>query len=299
MRRPVTIAKYLDLTEAQLAKVRLGGEGIEAFVIDGSGFNPLLAGASGGVQLQVRERDIDRARAILAEVLPEVEDEPDLDLDLAPGRERVVRCPRCELEYCYHERVRGTGHALNPLVIVGQVFASAVTAKRWRCRKCEHVWDDPDEGPARVTRLEPGDPKPVFRLRRGRGGTGLFLGFMTAFGSVLVMANLVGRVSEDSRELALLGHGILFFGVTILGWRIGKAVRADVCSVPECRAPLPRDVEECPGCKGTIAGTITSAPEHFSAAADVRRELAASRRAELPRKKKKKKKPVEPEVSAP
>lgn len=296
MRRPVTIAKYLDVTEAQLAKVRLGGEDIEAFVIEGAGFNPLLTGAVGGVQLQVRERDIDRARAILAETLPEVDDDP----EPAPGGERVVRCPRCELEYCYHEGARATGQALGPLIMLAQAFTSSVTPKRWRCRKCEHVWDDADEGPARMTRLEPGDPRPVFRLRRGRGGTGLFLGLMAGFLGTVIVASLVGRISDDSHVIAMFAFGLLFFGTPILGWRIGKAARADACSVPTCRTPLPHEIEECPGCKGTIAGTITSAPEHFSAAADVRRELAASRQVELPRKKKKKKKmSIEPAAPAP
>ena len=294
MRRPVTIAKYLDVTEAQLAKVRLGGEDIEAFVIEGAGFNPLLAAASGGVQLQVRERDIDRARAILAEVQPDVDDDP----DPSPGGERVVRCPRCELEYCYHERARATGQALGPLMMLAQVFSASMTPKRWRCHKCEHVWDDADEGPARMTRLEPGDPRPVFRLRRGRGGTGLFLGLLAGFLGTVIVASLVGRLSDDSRMIGVFGFGLLFFGTPILGWRIGRSVRADVCSVPTCRTPLPGELEECPGCKGTIAGTITSAPEHFSAAADVRRELAASRQVKLPRKKTKKK-PIEPAAPAP
>jgi hypothetical protein len=294
MRRPVTIAKYLDVTEAQLAKVRLGGEGIEAFVIEGAGFNPLLAAASGGVQLQVRERDIDRARAILAEVQPDVDDEP----EPAPGGERVVRCPRCELEYCYHERMQATGQALGPLIILAQVFTSSVTPKRWRCRKCEHVWDDADEGPARMTRLEPGDPKPVFRLRRGRGGTGLFLGLMLGFVSAMMVAGAIGHPTGDVAMNLPYVLGFLMLGAPLVGWRVGKSVRADVCSVPTCRTPLPRELEECPGCKGTIAGTITSAPEHFSAAADVRRELAASRQAELPRKKTKKKS-LGPTASAP
>ncbi len=296
MRRPVTIARYLDVTEAQLAKVRLGGDDIEAFVIEGAGFNPLLSGASGGVQLQVRERDIDRARAILAEVPPEMEEDP--ELDPLPGGERVVRCPRCELEYCYHERARGTGSAINPLVIVGQVFASSMTARRWRCRKCEHVWDDPDEGPKRMTRLEPGDPKPVFRLRRGRGGMGLFLGFMIGVVLAMVGTGLLEAMRGDARQIAGIGLGLLLFGVPVVGWRIGKRMRVDVCSVPECRTPLPRDLEECPVCKGTIAGTITSAPEHYSAAADVRRELAAARKVDaLPAKKKKK--AVDPATLAP
>jgi hypothetical protein len=297
MRRPVTIAKYLDVTEAQLARVRLGGEGIEAFVIEAAGFNPLLSGASGGVQLQVRERDIDRARAVLAEVLADVEEQD--DLEVAPGAERVVRCPRCELEYCYHERARGSGHALNPLVIVGQVFATSMSAKRWRCRKCEHVWDDADEGPKKMTRLEAGDPKPVFRLRRGRGGMGVFLGFMIGVLLAMIASGLLKAIPEDARQIMGVVMLLVLVGAPVLGWLIGKGVRADVCSVPECRTPLPRDAEECPGCKGTLAGSITSAPEHYSAAADVRRELAAARKAELPAKKKKKKQPIEPAAPAP
>jgi hypothetical protein len=96
--------------------------------------------------------------------------------------------------------------------------------------------------------------------------------------SALVAASLVGRINDDlGRTAALIGYVALFFGVPVLGWRIGKAVRSDVCSEPSCRAPLARGAEECQGCKGTIAGTITSAPEHFAAAADVRREIAASR----------------------
>jgi hypothetical protein len=220
------------------------------------------------------------------------------DPEPAPGGERVVRCPRCELEYCYHERAQASGQALGPLIVLVQIFASSVSPKRWRCRKCEHVWDDPGEGPARMTRLEPGDPRPVFRLRRGRGGTGLFLGVMIGFVSALVAASLGGRIDDDfGRSMAILGYAALFFGVPVLGWRVGKAVRSDVCSEPNCRSPLPRGAEECPGCKGTIAGTITSAPEHFAAAADVRREIAASRKVELPRKKKKR--PIEPAAPAP
>ncbi len=271
MRRPITVAKYLDVTEAQLARVRLGGEGIEAFVIEGAGFNPLLSGAAGGVQLQVRERDLDRAQAILAEIPGDADDE--VEPDPPPGGERVVRCPRCELEYCFFER---------------GAFVRLDFGMRWHCRKCDHVWDSADQGPLRMTPREPGDPRPVFRLRRGRGGTGVFLGLIVGFLCAMALSAAVGRPEGDMRMMLPCGMLFLMLGVPLVGWRLGAAVRSDVCSVPECRAPLPRDLEECPGCKGTIAGTITSAPEHYAALADVRRELAASRKAELPAKRTKK-----------
>jgi hypothetical protein len=291
MRRPVTIARYLDLTEAQLARVRLGGEGIESFVIEAAGFNPLLSGAAGGVQLQVRERDIERARAILAEPAAEPEAEDDAADD--PG-EPVVRCPRCELEYCFHERARVVRNAPMPILVIANLFVAGASKLRWRCRKCEHVWDDPAAGPARMTRLLPGDPKPVFRLRRGQAGMGLFLGLMVGFfGTVVIGSGAFGReVAQGVFPASVLVMSGL------LGWLIGRSARRDVCSEPSCRAPLPGGADECPSCKGAISGAVTSAPEHFAAAGEARREIAASREVEAPRKKKKKK-PVAPAAPAP
>lgn len=289
MRRPVTVARYLDVTEAQLARVRLGGEGIEAFVIEGAGFNPLLSGAVGGVQLQVRERDIDRAREILAEVPEEADEDSDPYVD----GERVVRCPRCELEYCFHERARVVRNAPMPILVIANLFVAGASTPRWRCRKCEHVWDDPGAGPLQVTRLLPGEPKPVFRLRRGQAGMGLFLGLMVGFfGTMVIGSGAFGRENA---------HGVFPVSVLalsgLMGWLLGRSMRRDVCSEPSCRAPLPRGAEECPACKGTVSGTIPSAPEHFAAAAEARREIAASRQTDVPRKKKKKKRPIEPEAS--
>src|SRR5262249_20434180 len=103
--------------------------------------------------------------------------------------------------------------------------------KRWHCHKCDHIWDDPKAGPKEMTRLEPDDPRPVFRLARGHGGMGLFLGAS------------IGGVS------ALVLHGdaaaVAFLVATLLGWLIGRSIRSSVCSEPTCRAPLPRGAEEC------------------------------------------------------
>jgi hypothetical protein len=63
----VTVAAFPDAAEAELAKERLGLEGIEAFVIGGqtAGVMPFLTGPTGGVRLQVSPRDADRAREVL------------------------------------------------------------------------------------------------------------------------------------------------------------------------------------------------------------------------------------------
>ena len=63
----MTVASFSDVSEAELAKERLGLEGIRAFVIDAqtAGVMPFLTGSTGGVRLQVGQRDAERAREIL------------------------------------------------------------------------------------------------------------------------------------------------------------------------------------------------------------------------------------------
>jgi hypothetical protein len=62
----VTIATFKDLPEAELARERLGLEGIRAFVIDGQGGSamPYLA-ESMGIRLQVEPKDAEQAKEIL------------------------------------------------------------------------------------------------------------------------------------------------------------------------------------------------------------------------------------------
>ena len=74
-----------------------------------------------------------------------------------------------------------------------------------------------------------------------------------------------------------------------LGFQIGRSLGHEVCSEPGCRTRLARDQDECPRCRGSIAGTVASVEEHYVAAAEVRRELAALHARELAAPKKKKK----------
>jgi hypothetical protein len=62
----VTVATFSDVPAAQLAKERLESEGIEAFVPDalGGGVMPFLA-QSGGVRVQVKAEDAEKAKEIL------------------------------------------------------------------------------------------------------------------------------------------------------------------------------------------------------------------------------------------
>jgi hypothetical protein len=65
----VTVAAFADVPEAQLAKERLELEGIPAFVADAqvSGVMPFLTSATGGVRVQVKPEDVERAKEILGE----------------------------------------------------------------------------------------------------------------------------------------------------------------------------------------------------------------------------------------
>lgn len=256
MAGPVRVGSYFDVVEANLARARLEAEGIDARVVEPAAFNPLLNDAAGGITLEVGALDAAQARTVLAEKGTPDEDDDDDD---------VVRCPRCELQYCGFEHYRLRG----PAAVAGSIFLLLPAAigllgpKRWRCHKCEHVWEDPKAGPKRITRSQPGDPLPVFLLRRSSSGMGLFLGFLAGAVSGLFLGSPKG--------------GFALVGLSVLGWLIGQWRVCFVCSEPTCRKPLHLGSEECEACGGSVAGKIDRASEHFSAAADFRREVATTR----------------------
>ena len=261
----VTVRTFLDPIEAQLSRARLEACNIAALVVEPTGFNPLLTAAAGGVQLRVREIDAGRAESILRTTASDDDDDDE--------PEGSVRCPRCELAYCFHERptMRTAGPAGIGLIAY---VAGRLGNKRWYCHKCEHVWDDAAAGPSQRTALGPTDPSPVFRLRRAHGALGLFVGLVGGLGVELVAHSSVAAIGAATAAVA--------------GWLIGRAVGTDVCSDPSCRAPLRRDAEECARCRGAIAGAVERAADHYAETANFRRELAALRAGDEARRKRKK-----------
>jgi hypothetical protein len=273
----VTIASYLDLIEAELSRARLASEDIDAVVIEPTGFNPLLTGAAGGVRLQVDESDRIRAEEILAQPPPEVDTAADEE-----DEQGSVRCPRCELAYCSHCRMLPGASYAHPLLILGAVFSP----KKWRCARCEHAWDDPNEGPRALTPRLPGDPRPVFRLGRAHPGMGLLLGGTVGLFAMLLLGEALGAKWGHDSGLAVM---LVWPAAIAAGWLIGRSLRADYCSEPGCRAEIPPLAETCVKCNGAVAGVIKSASQHYSATADFRRELAALRAADAASRKKRKK----------
>ena len=62
----VTVASYLSVVEAEIAKGRLAVEGIRAFVLDAAVVGVMPFMAEGGVRLQVATQDEAKAREILS-----------------------------------------------------------------------------------------------------------------------------------------------------------------------------------------------------------------------------------------
>ncbi len=261
----VTIRRFSTSVEAELARATLASSGVAAFVVDSASFNPLLTDALGGVRVDVAERDLRNAEEVLrVAALTRARDEDDDDSD-------VVRCPRCELQYCTFGRPRLTEVAAG----MGDVLtwlSGPFVEPRWRCQKCHHVWDDPAEGPRVITALSPDDPRPVMRLVRGHPGMGLFLG--AALGALSLSA---------APELGLAP----LLASSFLGWLGGRAITGEQCSEPSCRAPLAKGASKCPRCRGTLSGVIRAGHEHYAAVAQVRRGLREDRERRAARRARK------------
>lgn len=291
MSKTVQIGRFSTRLDADLARLRLEAEGIRhAKVIEHLSFYPTVNDTTGGVRIQVLEEDEQRATALLDDSLPEDPNHVGTyrEASLIPDDEPkdVLRCPRCEHEFCFFGRPRmfETTNALGKLgpafilllpLAPFVVVARGLGAKRWRCDKCGHAWDDVTESRFELTPSDPADPRPVFRLARGHAGVGALIGLLVGFVGSLLLA-------FDHPILAL------FAGI-VIGWVAGSFVRYDVCSQPTCRKRLKPGDEICEACKGHIAGSITVAREHYAEAAAFRRELA--RAVVEPRVKRRRSKP--------
>lgn len=94
----ITVATFVKIEQAELARERLAAEGIEAFLPDSTTANvyPALDWASGGIRLTVRDEDADRARQVLETpksetTLPEDFESAPEELAKAPDPNRLIR----------------------------------------------------------------------------------------------------------------------------------------------------------------------------------------------------------------
>ncbi len=133
--RLVTIATFSHQTEAYIPKARLEAEGIWAFIADGGtvGANWLYSNAVGGVKLQVRDADVERAIEILGIEPPETEWD---DIEFAGGEQDAEStCPRCHSDNIRYERF-----AMRPLFASWLFLGVPLPFLKWKCGDCGYEW---------------------------------------------------------------------------------------------------------------------------------------------------------------
>jgi len=132
----VTLQHFRDIPEALLAKGKLESAGIGSVLADGNliRMDWLLSNAIGGIRLQVDQRDLESARAILDEPIPaEFEDEELGESFVQP------RCPRCySLDIGFEKIDRFWTYGLWLLLS----FPIPVRKGNWKCYTCGVEWVD-------------------------------------------------------------------------------------------------------------------------------------------------------------
>jgi len=87
---------------------------------------------------------------------------------------------------------------------------------------------------------------PVFRMKRTRAGMAGFIGLFVA---------MVPMIALAVKGYAGLAVGVLV-GTSLACAVFGSRMRRDECADSRCNRFLPPGIERCPGCGGTIAGTL-------------------------------------------
>jgi len=149
MSRLVTVSTYQHLHDAEMAKLALESEGIDAVVVDPHA-TLLLHDV---VRVQVREDDIEAADKVLnrmhgvdeaEEISPPAEPQPPPDVCDACGspdvarRQKVVAFVIVSAFVAAIGWVEGQGPAA--FFIVGALAVWTFVAASWRCRNCGHTW---------------------------------------------------------------------------------------------------------------------------------------------------------------
>ena len=132
----ITVQRLNTSIDAHLLQNYLESEGIDSFIQDEHtvDINPLFSNAIGGVRLQVREEDVEKA----VEIIDTYNHKPYLD---KKGNE--IKCPQCESTRLYAD--------FNSMKDIGSVMAALTSLlfgvlplyrKRvYRCKECDHEFN--------------------------------------------------------------------------------------------------------------------------------------------------------------
>ena len=140
----ITVANFSHPTEADPVVAWLESEGIECFLTNEHTvtMNWLYSNAIGGVGVQVKAADVERANEILQVALnPDTIDGEPTPRDSEATREHdndsEIRCPQCGSENVYYEKFsRRLVFASWAILSVPLPFFK----KKWKCRECEHLF---------------------------------------------------------------------------------------------------------------------------------------------------------------
>ena len=119
----VVLAAFDNPMRAEILASRLEAEGIPAFLADAEmmSVNPLWSPALGGVKVQVREDDAERALEIMRETAPP-----------APG-ESAPACPHCGSGRTFREGY-SWGWAVLAILLLG--IPLLFESEKWKCSDC-------------------------------------------------------------------------------------------------------------------------------------------------------------------
>ncbi len=140
----ITIANFSHPTEADPVVAWLESEDIECFLTNEHTvtMNWLYSNAIGGVGVQVKAADVERANEILQAVLNPAADGSestlsDSEMDRSSDATSEIRCPQCGSENVYYEKYS------RRLVFASWVLLSVPLPffkKKWKCQECEHLF---------------------------------------------------------------------------------------------------------------------------------------------------------------
>lgn len=131
-----TVRRFRDLPEAILAKGSLDSAGIECHLVDENmvRLDWFISNLLGGAKLMVKPEDLDDARQVLDQPIPE-------DFDYGEERFEQPKCPKCGA-------LDITFETLNKPVAYGSAWAGfplPIKSEKWICNACGARWVEGEE----------------------------------------------------------------------------------------------------------------------------------------------------------
>lgn len=130
----ITIATFPDEARAHMALASLKNQGIEGFIQDVH-FTSMkwnYADLAGGIKLQVRSSDVNKAMEILEYYDKNVDHDTIVELTR-------IKCPKCDSgDVHYKKKSKKTILLIAVLLLVPLFFIKKVCI----CRDCGHTWKD-------------------------------------------------------------------------------------------------------------------------------------------------------------